>query len=155
MNETSGGAGDHSRFAARSVMEAVWNPFVDAASFGARRRAQFERIRAWTRRAPIRVDETLPEVMALARQGWSFARAYRSMSRNPVDVEQAKRIVSADLRTRERRFLEGLDRLVWPYPHSPARRLLVLAGAERGDVVTLIDDRGLEGALSLLKDNGV
>lgn len=95
------------------------------------------------------------EAIGLARQGVRLAMAFRDMSRNPVDLEEAKRSIAADLTRREVRFLDGLDRLVWPYASSPTRRLFELAGIEPRDVRALVDQHGLNQALDQLRDAGV
>ena len=57
--------------------------------------------------------------------------------------------------TREARFIEILDRLVFRQPQSPYNRLLRLAGAEEGDVRSLVGAEGVEGALDKLAAAGV
>jgi hypothetical protein len=72
-----------------------------------------------------------------------------------VSAGEAERIVAEEVRTRGPRFLRMLDELVWPYPSSPARRLLDHAGVEAHDAARLVEDLGLDGALAALRDAGV
>jgi len=91
----------------------------------------------------------------MARRGWKVARGLRRLVRDPVSLDQARRVIADEVARRPERFLSSLDRLVWPYPSSPAHRLLQAAGLEREDVTTLVTDRGLVGALEALRDAGV
>ena len=50
------------------------------------------------------------------------------------------------------RFLASLDRLVWPYPASPARRLLDARRLRAGRRRRLVTDEGLVAALEQLRD---
>lgn len=95
------------------------------------------------------------EAAALARQGFRLALAFRQMSRNPVDAQSARRTIQADMARREERFLEVVDRLVWPFPRSPTRRLLGVFGIEPGDLRSLVHEDGLDGGLARLRDLGV
>jgi hypothetical protein len=75
--------------------------------------------------------------------------------RHPVSAEEARRRVADEVATRGPRLLTSLDRLVWPFPANPTRRLLDAAGLEAGDVRALVDERGAVGALEALRDAGV
>ena len=91
----------------------------------------------------------------LVGPGLRFVRAFRDFSRNPVTFDEAVRAVSAAHLRRDRAFLDRLDELVWPFPQSPAARLMACAGIERGDVREMVEGHGLEGALERLRDAGV
>jgi hypothetical protein len=91
------------------------------------------------------------EVLGLAR----FAAGLRAFGRDPIGPEDARRIVRERMRTREDRFLELLDRAVWPRARNPFRRLLEDAGATSSDVRSLVRSDGLEGALGRLQREGV
>ena len=93
--------------------------------------------------------------VALARQGLSTARGVRRLVRHPVARAEAEATVAEEVRTAGDRFLQVLDRLVWPFPASPTRRLLDVAGMEPEDVRRCVADHGLDGALDVLKDTGV
>ena len=84
-----------------------------------------------------------------------MARGLRGLVREPVTVAEAEAVVSDEVARRADRFLESLDRLVWPYPGSPARRLLEHAGFAPDAVVRLVGDEGLVSALERLRDEGV
>lgn len=93
--------------------------------------------------------------LEMARHGWRLTRSLRRFVNDPVPVAVARAAIVDERRRRAPRFLTALDRLVWPFPSSPTRRLLDHAGLEPGDVRRLVDDRGLEGALVALRDAGV
>ena len=93
--------------------------------------------------------------LALARRGWSTARGIRRLVRHPATAEAARRQVADEVANRGPRLLHMLDELVWPYPSSPARRLLDHAGVERGDAARLVEELGVDGALGALRDAGV
>ena len=88
-------------------------------------------------------------------QGWRLARTYRDLSRHPVGLDEAMWHVTEQRAARTERLVVQLDQQVWPFPDSPTRRLLSWAGVERGDIVALLADGGLEGALESLRDQGV
>jgi hypothetical protein len=75
--------------------------------------------------------------------------------RTTFTVEDARRRVLGELQGREQRFLAAADRVIWPFPRSPYRRLLEYAGCERGDLHGLVAREGLEGALRILAAQGV
>jgi hypothetical protein len=83
------------------------------------------------------------------------ARGLRALVRDPITLEQARRVIGDEVARRPERFLASLDQLVWPYPSSPSHRLLSAAGLERGDVARLVEEQGLVGALDGLRDQGV
>jgi hypothetical protein len=88
-------------------------------------------------------------------QAVRLVRGLRRLVRDPVTLEEARQVVTSELARRNDRFLAQLDILVWPYAHSPTRRLLEIAGYERGDVVSLVRRDGLEPVLERLRDDGV
>lgn len=90
-----------------------------------------------------------------ARRGASIARGLRRLARNPVALDEARRVVADEVARRPERFLDHLDTLVWPFPDGPIARLAAHAGIESGDVRALVADRGLVGSLEALRDAGV
>lgn len=84
-----------------------------------------------------------------------MARGLRRITADPVTLGEANRTVLEEVAQRADRFLASLDALVWPYPGSPAARLLAAAGLEAGDVRAIVDERGLVGGLEHLRDLGV
>ena len=91
----------------------------------------------------------------MAQRAIGVARGVRRITRNPVSLDEAQAAVRREIGEREARFLTMLDRLVWPFPDSPAHRLLTTAGADAGDVRALVTDLGLIAALERLRDQGV
>jgi len=91
----------------------------------------------------------------MIRRGTRSVRGLRALVRHPVTPADAERLVAGEVAARGPRFLTSLDRLVWPFPASPTRRLLEAAGLEAGDVRALVDEHGLTGALGALSDAGV
>ena len=56
---------------------------------------------------------------------------------------------------REENFLRLVETTVYGYPRSPYLPLLKMAGCELGDLKALVKQKGLEGALRVLRDQGV
>jgi len=92
--------------------------------------------------------------LQMARRAVGVARGLRRLTRDPVQLAEARATVQREVSERPQRFLAMLDQLVWPFPDSPTARLLGLVGAERGDVARLVDEHGLVGALERLRDAG-
>ncbi|HAS09414.1 MAG TPA: hypothetical protein DCS55_02675 [Acidimicrobiaceae bacterium] len=93
--------------------------------------------------------------MGPLRQGIRYARGLHRFLRDPVDAAAAPTTVRDEQRRRADRFLASLEHLVWPIEDSPHRLLLDHAGLERADVAQLVVREGLEGALEVLRDQGV
>lgn len=91
----------------------------------------------------------------VARSGAGVARGLRWLAKNPVSLDEARRVVAEEASTRPARFLDQLDALVWSHSSGPIARLATNAGLEAGDVRALVDEHGLEGALERLRDVGV
>ena len=90
-----------------------------------------------------------------AMMGLRLTRDLPGFLRATFTVEDARHRVVSQLRDREQRFLAAADRVIWPFPNSPYRRLLEHAGCEPGDLRTLVAHEGLEGALRTLAARGV
>ena len=75
--------------------------------------------------------------------------------RRPVTPAEARVELDRMLRTREAAFLDLAHRVIYRRPANPFRRLLAAAGCEYGDLVHLVETRGLEGALRRLWQDGV
>ena len=84
-----------------------------------------------------------------------LGRGLRSFLDHPISVDAAKQRIERQLKGREARFLEMIDRAIFGYPRSPYLALFRNAGCERGDVETLVRKEGLEGALEVLLGAGV
>jgi hypothetical protein len=91
----------------------------------------------------------------MARRGLAVARGLRRLVRHPVTLEEARAVIAAEVAERPVRFLASLDRLVWPHPGSPIRRLLDAVGLEPEAVRSMVAEEGLTGALQSLRDLGV
>ena len=75
--------------------------------------------------------------------------------RNPIDPEQAAAVILRRLAARPQRFLGLADRLIYRNPRSPYLRLLRAVGCEPGDLRTLVQHEGVDGALRQLAERGV
>lgn len=87
--------------------------------------------------------------------GARFFLGLPSFLRHPIGVEEARAILRRRLERREEDFLAVVRRAVYEYPPSPYRQLLRLADCEYGDLVKLVDQDGVEGALHTLLRHGV
>lgn len=88
----------------------------------------------------------------------AYPRLFRSLARflgRPVTLEQCKALIRQRLETREERFLQVVARYIYGYPRSPYLPLLRHAGCEYGDLQAMVRQRGLEGTLETLRDEGV
>lgn len=87
--------------------------------------------------------------------GTRFLVRLPTFLRRQITVDEARRIVRQRLERRETAFLELARRAIFAHPDSPYHRLLRLAGCEYGDLVRLVTETGLEGALRSLYRQGV
>jgi hypothetical protein len=94
-------------------------------------------------------------MLSQIREFAQHAAGLRTFVRTPATVEECLGRLRRDLEERERSFLGVVERGVFDQPASPYRRLFEHAGVELGDVASLVGDRGVEGALSVLHDAGV
>jgi hypothetical protein len=74
---------------------------------------------------------------------------------NPISAEEAKATLRQRLQEREADFLSVARTAIYPYPSSPYRTLLELAGCEYGDLERLVRLDGVEAALRGLYRQGV
>ena len=96
----------------------------------------------------------MPSVEKLRASG-TYLRELRRFLKTPIASEECPRIVAERLRRREQNFLATLDTAVFGQPLSPYVRLFNHAGIERGDVVRLTQEGGIEYALRQLAAAGV
>ena len=75
--------------------------------------------------------------------------------RRPLTLDEARAGIRWRLETRERGFLDLMERTVFCRPRSPYARLMAVAGCEPGHVRALVLREGLEGALVRLAARGV
>jgi hypothetical protein len=84
-----------------------------------------------------------------------FLRQLPSYLRRPVTIEEARSVLQQRLARREADFIDLVRRAIYAHSQSPYRVLLEWAGCEYGDLVRLVGDRGVEGALRALLRSGV
>jgi hypothetical protein len=84
-----------------------------------------------------------------------YARRLPGFLARGVEFEESRTWLERALGAREANFLQVVERLAAAHEPSPYRMLLEHAGVEFGDVVRLVRDEGLEGALTRLFDAGV
>jgi hypothetical protein len=97
------------------------------------------------------VSELRGELAIAAR----LTRDLPSFYRRTVSLDQAAAWHRDRIRSRPQRFLGVAERHVYANARSPYLRLLKAAGCEFGDLRTLIEREGLEGALDDLRERGV
>lgn len=94
---------------------------------------------------------TLEAIKTLAR----FPFAVRDFRQHHITLDDARRIVRQRMDRREEMFLDVVERCVYRYPGSPYLPLLEMAGCEPGDLRALVQQKGLENALRVLRGQGV
>lgn len=87
--------------------------------------------------------------------GARFLRDLPGFLRRSLTIAEAREVVRERLRSREARFLGLVREAVYASPASPYRVLLERAGCEPGDLARVVRERGVEGALRSLVDEGV
>ena len=90
-----------------------------------------------------------------ARMFARFAAGLPRFLRDPISLDEARRIVARDSAQRQTHFLQLLKRAVYDRPQSPYLALLHWAGAEYGDLEASIARDGIEPTLEKLFDAGV
>ena len=90
------------------------------------------------------------EAAHYARMAWGLREAVSYPAHQDPDA-----VLQDQLRNREARFLEMLERIVFARADHPLRQMLAGAGCELGDVRNLVRTRGLEPALETLRAAGV
>jgi hypothetical protein len=86
-----------------------------------------------------------------ARFMWGLPRFLRRR----ITLNDADAWIREKLANREESFLRLAQRGIYTQPKSPYLFLLSSAGCEYGDLVKLVGDEGLDGALGVLYDKGV
>jgi hypothetical protein len=94
-------------------------------------------------------------VLAELRPSARYLRGLRTYLRQPLRPEDAPQLVKRQLARREENFVRILERGVFENRDSVYGMLLRHAGIERGDLVRLVEDEGLESALGRLHREGV
>jgi hypothetical protein len=93
--------------------------------------------------------------LAERTRGLAYTAGLALYLRDPHTPDRARAIVRARLGRRERNFLWIAQRAIYADRASPYRALLRHAGCEYGDLVRLVQQEGLEGALAALYRRGV
>ncbi len=96
-------------------------------------------------------DDVASEIRAFA----GFLSGLPRLVRRRMSVADARAIIQARLRDRDRHFLAIVERSVYANARSPYRTLLEMAGCTLHDVRELVQCEGLEGALMALRQHGV
>ncbi len=91
------------------------------------------------------------ELLGLAR----LAARLRPSLKNTIAPDAARLLVRQWVVERDARFLRAVEQAVFSYRRSPYRALLEHAGCEYGDLVAMVRQHGLEGALERLSASGV
>ena len=97
------------------------------------------------------MNETLEYLNTFAH----FPFALRRFLKHRLTLEDARRIIRDRMEHREENFLRLVETRVYGHPRSPYLPLLKMAGCELGDLRALVTQKGLEGALRALRDEGV
>ncbi|HZQ11162.1 MAG TPA: hypothetical protein VFD70_31615 [Anaerolineae bacterium] len=84
-----------------------------------------------------------------------FSTALRSYLHHTMTLDEAYELVQTRLARRCENFLRLVERSIYGNPRSPYLALLKHAGCEFGDLQTLVRQHDLEGALYLLREEGV
>lgn len=84
-----------------------------------------------------------------------FTTALRRFLQHSMTVDDARQIVLARLAAREETFLQIVARSIYGHAGSPYRALLRNARCELGDLRALVKQKGLEGTLKHLRNEGI
>ena len=84
-----------------------------------------------------------------------YAVGLKGYLRKTLTLDECRQMLVHQLEIREESFLRVLERGIYANPQSPYRRLLKHAGVEFTDVVNLVRQYGVEGALGQLYEGGV
>ena len=93
----------------------------------------------------------LNDLKTFARYAWGL----NSYLRHTLSPEQCRQMLVKHLVSRDESFLRILESGIYANPRSPYRKLLLHAGVEFADVVSLVRRHGVEGTLAQLYEAGV
>src|SRR3989304_3456514 len=88
----------------------------------------------------------------------AYPQVLRNLARlvtQQISLGDSKALIRRRLATRGGRVLRFVARYTYGSPRSPYLPLLAHAGAELGDLQTMVRQRGLDGTLERLRDEGV
>ena len=103
----------------------------------------------------IRHHPPVPTPLDTARTYYRFATGLRRFLKHSPSFEESRERVRTNVENRERNFLRILEVGVYGNPRSPYLALLKHAGYSIDDVRALVSANGLEGALRMLRNDGV
>jgi hypothetical protein len=84
-----------------------------------------------------------------------FISGMPGLLRTTITIESARKTILARMASREKNFIDLLDKTVFNQPKSPYTFLFREAGCEPQDVRRLVKNEGVDEALSVLYDEGV
>jgi len=93
----------------------------------------------------------LDDMKMYARLAWGLW----GFLRQTITLEEARAIVRRRMAERESNFLRLVERGIFGNPGSPYLPLLKLAGCELGDIQNMVQAKGLEETLRVLREGGV
>lgn len=97
------------------------------------------------------MSENLAYLEMLARYPFALRRFFASS----MTLAQAQQIVRERVANREKNFLAIAERFIYKNPRSPYLPLLEMAHCQLGDLRALVQEKGLENALAVLREEGV
>jgi hypothetical protein len=106
-------------------------------------------------RGPRQVGSGLLEWTRYAARSARFLARLPAFLRQPLTIEESRRLLRQRLERREDDFLALLRSAVIEHPGSPYNALLRHAGCAMGDIERLVAQEGVEGALGALLRAGV
>jgi hypothetical protein len=84
-----------------------------------------------------------------------FPLALRRFLQTSLTLAEAQNIIHERMAHREENFLRIVERSIFNYPRSPYLPLMKMAGCDFSDLRALVNQKGLEGALRELREEGV
>lgn len=99
--------------------------------------------------------EDIRETLDYLKMFTRFPFALRRFLDHTLTMDEARSAIRERMEQREPNFLRVVERSIYGNPRSPYLSLLKMAGCELGDLRALVAQKGLEGALSELREEGV
>ncbi len=89
------------------------------------------------------------------RMYWRFAWGLREFLKEPITLEQSRKIIKQRLGNREQHLLAIVKKAIYENEKSPYLKLLRLAGCEYGDFERMVQSDGIEPTLKKLRQEGI
>ncbi len=86
---------------------------------------------------------------------WRFTQGLRRFLKEPLTLEESRRIINERLKNREQNLLTVVKKAIYENKASPYLKLLKSAGCEYGDFERMVLSDGIERALEKLSKAGV